>query len=265
MNSQQELKRLALGVEYDGSRFCGWQSQANGERTVQQELEKALRQVANHEVHLSCAGRTDTGVHGLGQVAHFDSTAQRNPRNWVLGTNVNLPDDVNITWAQWVDNDFHARFSALSRSYLYRILNRSARSAIYDKRATWIYRPLDVSLMQEAAATFVGTHDFSSYRAVRCQAHSPVRTVSHLSLKQRGDLIEMRISADGFLHHMVRNIAGVLISIGQGDNPVGWAQQILDAKDRTKGGMTASSDGLYFMGVEYPQQFDIPATATTIF
>jgi len=252
------LKRLALGIEYDGRGFCGWQSQANGERTVQQELEKALSKVADHPVNLSCAGRTDTGVHGLGQVVHFDSTADRNARNWILGTNIHLPDDINVTWAKWVDSEFHARFSAVSRSYRYRILNRTARSSIYDGRATWIYRPLSAHLMAEASQIFLGQHDFTSYRTVRCQAKSPIRTIEKISVTQALDIIEIKITADGFLHHMVRNIAGMLIAIGQGDKPVKQAVDVLGYKDRTKSEMTASADGLYFESVTYPEKYDLP-------
>ncbi len=252
--------RVAMGVEYDGTAYHGWQMQGDVV-SVQQGLEEALSRVANHPVVVHCAGRTDAGVHGLGQVIHFDSDAKRTSRNWVLGCNVNLPDDINITWAQPVSDEFHARFSAVSRSYRYIILNRMTRSAIWRDRAVWIHRPLDERRMAEAATCLLGTHDFSSYRALGCQAKSPVRTVTGLSVIRDGERIIMEISADGFLHHMVRNIAGVLIAIGEGDRPVEWAREVLDYRNRTLGGVTAPPQGLYLLQVGYPERFNLPRTA----
>ncbi len=252
--------RVAMGVEYDGTAYHGWQMQ-DDVVTVQQRLEEALSKVANHPVIVHCAGRTDTGVHGLGQVIHFDSNAVRTPRNWILGCNVNLPHDINISWAQPVSGEFHARFSAVSRSYRYIILNRMTRSAIWRDRAVWIHRPLDEERMAEAARFLVGTHDFSSYRALGCQAKSPVRTVTELSVRRDGDQITIEISADGFLHHMVRNIAGVLMAIGEGDRPVEWAQEVLEYRDRTLGGVTAPPQGLYLLRVGYPEHFKLPRAA----
>lgn len=249
--------RVAMGVEYDGTAFHGWQTQGDV-RTVQQELEKAVSRVADHPVTIHCAGRTDTGVHGVGQVVHFDTEAARTPRNWVLGTNVNLPGDVSITWAQPVADDFHARFSAISRSYRYRILNRANRSSLWRDRAVWIHRPLDERRMQAAAAYLVGTHDFSSYRALACQAKSPVRTVTELRVTREREQIVIDISANGFLHHMVRNIAGVLIAIGEGDQPVTWTRDVLQYRDRTLGGVTAPPQGLYLMQVGYPEEYGLP-------
>jgi tRNA pseudouridine38-40 synthase len=246
-----------MGVEYDGTAYHGWQTQGDV-TTVQERLEEALSRVANHSVKVHCAGRTDTGVHGLGQVIHFESDADRRSRNWILGCNVNLPDDININWAQPVSDEFHARFSALSRSYRYIILNRMTRSAIWRNRAVWIHRPLDEERMAKAARVLVGTHDFSSYRALGCQAKSPVRTVTGLSVAREGEQITIDISADGFLHHMVRNIAGVLIAIGVGDRPVGWAQEVLEYRNRTLGGVTAPPQGLYLLRVGYPEQFNLP-------
>lgn len=250
--------RIALGVEYDGSSFCGWQIQQQGVRTVQAELETALARVANHPVRVICAGRTDTGVHAIGQVVHFDTEAQRNPRNWVLGGNTNLPEDVNILWAKQVPDEFSARFSAQSRHYCYRILNRKVRSSLLARRVTWVHRPLDAERMHQAAQALVGEHDFSSYRALGCQAKSPVRTMHKLMVQRQGDLIELSLHANAFLHHMVRNIAGVLIAIGQGEQSVIWADEILQRRDRTQGGVTAPPDGLYFVKVEYPAAFDLP-------
>ena len=250
--------RVALGVEYDGSAFHGWQAQQEGVRTVQTELEAALTKVANHRLRVVCAGRTDTGVHALGQVVHFDTQAQRTERNWLLGANVNLPKDVSVIWARPVSEDFSARFSALSRKYRYFILNRTSRSAVLAKRVTWTHRPLDVSRMQEAARPLVGEHDFSSYRALSCQAKSPTRTLYQLEVERHGDFVVLSLHANAFLHHMVRNIAGVLMAIGRGDRDVGWAAEVLQLRDRTLGGVTAPPDGLYFEQVEYPEDFDIP-------
>jgi tRNA pseudouridine38-40 synthase len=225
---------------------------------VQTELEAALAKVANHSLRVVCAGRTDTGVHALGQVVHFDTEAQRTERNWLLGTNVNLPMDVSLTWARPVSDDFSARFSALSRRYRYFILNRSSRSAVLAKRVTWTHRPLDVSRMREAAGSLVGEHDFSSYRALGCQAKSPVRTLHELQVERHGDFVVLSLHANAFLHHMVRNIAGVLMAIGRGDRPIAWAGEVLQLRDRTLGGVTAPPDGLYFEQVEYPKEFNIP-------
>ena len=249
--------RWALGVEYDGSAFHGWQTQADVV-TVQQQLEQALSRVADHPVSVQCAGRTDTGVHGLGQVVHFDSPAKRSSRSWILGSNVNLPPQINVNWAQPVANEFHARFSATSRSYRYLILNRMTRSAVWRDRAVWVHQPLDEKRMAAAASALVGRHDFSSYRALGCQAKSPVRTISELSVTRGADRITIDVTADGFLHHMVRNIAGVLIAIGEGERPVAWSAEVLQHRDRTLGGVTAPPQGLYLVGVGYPAHFGLP-------
>ena len=252
------MSRVALGVEYDGSDFCGWQMQKSGVRTVQEELETALSSVANAPVRVHCAGRTDTGVHGVGQVVHFDTEAQRSPRSWILGANANLPFDVNVTWSKLVDEAFHARFSAVSRAYRYVILNRMTRSCLHRNRAVWTHRPLDANRMHEAAQSLVGTHDFSSFRAQGCQAKSPVRILSYLDVSRQGDRIIIDVGANAFLHHMVRNLAGVLMTIGRADEPIGWAQEVLERRDRTKGGVTAPPEGLYLMHVGYPDEFEIP-------
>ena len=250
--------RIAFGIEYDGSRYHGWQAQLQGVRTVQAVVETAVARVAAHDVRVVCAGRTDTGVHATGQVIHIDSSAQRSPRNWLLGTNANLPDDVNVTWVTAVPNDFHARFSATGRRYRYLILNRDARSSLMSRRVTWVHRRLDSERMHRAGQTLVGTHDFSSYRALACQAKSPVRELRSLEVTRRGDLIEIAVSANAFLHHMVRNIAGVLMAIGRGERAVEWAAEVLALRDRTLGGVTAPSDGLYLTRVEYPEGYRIP-------
>lgn len=246
-----------MGVEYDGSAFHGWQLQGDV-RTVQEDLEIAVSRVADHPVRMHCAGRTDTGVHALGQVVHFDTHAHRSERSWVLGTNVNLPPDVNVRWARPVGPDFHARFRALARHYRYLILTRGTRSALMRDRAVWVHRSLDLEPMRLAAADLVGEHDFSSFRAIGCQAKSPVRTVHYVDLDRRGELLELRIGANGFLHHMVRNIAGVLMAIGRGDEPVSWVRDLLHVRDRRCGGVTAPPCGLYFVQADYPPELGIP-------
>ncbi len=250
--------RIAMGVEYDGSGFCGWQLQDGGVRTVQGEVEKAVGKVANHPVRVYCAGRTDTGVHGTGQVIHFDTEAERSERAWVFGANANLPKDVCILWARPVSGDFHARFSAQSRAYRYVIYNRHVRPTFLAHRVSWDFRELDVTRMRAAAAFLKGEHDFSSYRAVACQAHSPVRTVTRLEVERHGEFIVIDIEANAFLHHMVRNIAGVLMSIGAGEHEPEWALEVLEARDRTVGGVTAPPYGLYLTRVDYPAEFAIP-------
>jgi tRNA pseudouridine38-40 synthase len=255
--------RIALGVEYDGSQFCGWQAQKDDVATVQEALEAGLSTVAAQPVKVVCAGRTDTGVHGVGQVVHFETTTERSARSWVLGTNANMPKAVSVQWARPVSEEFHARFSALARSYRYVILNRFSRPTFARGRVTWEHRPLDEERMQQAAQHLIGEYDFSSYRAVACQAHSPVRTVSRLEVNRHEDLITIDIEANAFLHHMVRNIAGVLITIGAGEQDTGWSREVLEHRDRTLGGVTAPPHGLYFMRVQYPPEFEIPALSNT--
>lgn len=257
--------RIALGIEYDGSAFHGWQAQQEGVRTVQVAVEKALSRVADHPLRVVCAGRTDTGVHALGQVVHFDSEARRTERNWLLGANLYLPDDVSVTWARAVREDFSARFSAVSRRYRYFILNRTARSAVLAGRITWTHRSLDAERMQRAAQVLVGEHDFSSYRALGCQAKSPVRTLHSVRVERQGEFVVLSLHANAFLHHMVRNIAGVLMAIGRGDQPEEWAAEVLGLRDRTLGGVTAPPHGLYFESVHYPPEFAIPAPSPSGF
>lgn len=249
--------RIAMGVEYDGSAFHGWQLQEDV-RTVQEDLENAVSRVADHRVRMHCAGRTDTGVHALGQVVHFDTHARRSERSWVLGTNVNLPSDVNVRWAGPVGPDFHARFRATARHYRYLILSRGTRSALMRDRAVWVHRSLDLEPMRLAATDLVGEHDFSSFRALGCQAKSPIRQVHYVDLDRRGELLELRIGANGFLHHMVRNIAGVLMAIGRGDERVSWVRDLLQIRDRSRAGVTAPPHGLYFVQADYPPEFGIP-------
>jgi tRNA pseudouridine38-40 synthase len=249
--------RVAMGVEYDGSAYHGWQVQHHA-GTVQERLQQAVSRVADHPVVLHCAGRTDAGVHALEQVVHFDTRASRSERSWVLGTNVNLPPDVGVRWARPVSGNFHARFSATARHYRYLILCRPTRSALWRDRAVWTHRDLELQSMRQAAGDLVGEHDFSSFRALACQAKSPVRRVHYLNLTRRGDLIELAIGANGFLHHMVRNIAGVLMTIGRGEAPASWVRDLLTVRDRTRGGITAPPQGLYFVRPDYPEDFGLP-------
>ncbi len=257
------MTRIALGIEYDGSRYCGWQRQQHSP-SVQQTLEKVLSGIADHPVTVTCAGRTDTGVHAVAQVVHFDLHSTRPERAWLLGGNTRLPDDVSIAWARPVADDFHARFSAVSRSYRYIILNRTTPRAVLAKRVTWIYHPLDSERMAMAASLLLGQHDFSSFRAAGCQAKSPVRTVESIAVSRSGDFIYLDIRANAFLHHMVRNIAGVLIEIGKGERPVEWVAELLTLRDRKSGGVTAPPHGLYFTGVGYPDRFGIDAVGPTV-
>lgn len=250
--------KIALGIEYDGSNYHGWQRQS-GLQTVQEQLENALSVVAAYPVTVSCAGRTDTGVHAMGQVVHFETESQRSERAWILGTNSNMPNSVTVRWVKFVADDFHARFSALSRRYRYIIYNNPLRPAIARHAVTWHYRYLDAARMQQGAQYLLGEHDFTSYRALGCQAKNPVRKILHISVARINDLIILDVTANAFLHHMVRNIVGVLINIGAGHQEPIWAQQVLQVKDRTLGGVTAPPYGLYFMEASYPKHFEIPA------
>jgi tRNA pseudouridine38-40 synthase len=250
--------RIAMGVEFEGQNYKGWQIQKNGLTTVQGELTKAISQVANHPVHIVCAGRTDTGVHAAHQVFHFDTNATRKPFGWSVGPNGLMDKDIRIQWAKDVGHSFHARFSAQSRRYRYVIYNNAMQPGNMPDGMTWERKPLDEELMHQAAQILVGKHDFSSYRAVGCQAASPVRTIEHLTVRRYGKMIVLDAKADGFLYHMIRNIAGVLIEIGAGQAPVQWAQQVLDYKDRNQGGVTAKPHGLYFVDAMYDDKFELP-------
>jgi tRNA pseudouridine38-40 synthase len=206
-----------------------------------------------------CAGRTDAGVHASGEVAHFDTPAGRSVRSWVLGANSELPADVSLGWAHPVPDHFHARYSAEARTYRYLILNRSARAALYAHRAAWVHRPLDAERMGEAARALVGEHDFSAFRAAECQARSPIRRLERLCVARRGDWLTIEATANAFLHHMVRNIAGLLVAVGRGDAAPAWAREVLEGRDRTRGAATAPAAGLYLVGVRYPAVFGLPA------
>ncbi|WNC73501.1 tRNA pseudouridine(38-40) synthase TruA [Thalassotalea psychrophila] len=251
--------RIALGIEYDGSNYCGWQRQ-NHVASVQEKLEKAISVVVNQPTEIVCAGRTDTGVHGTGQVVHFDSPVDRGDRAWTLGVNTNLPKDISVKWSQSVTEDFHARFSATARRYKYIIYNGTKRPAIFHKGLSHCHDHLDATLMHQAAQHLVGKHDFTSYRTVHCQSHSPVRTIIHCNVFRQGEYVVIDIKANAFLHHMVRNIAGSLMRVGRKIETVEWIDEVLAHKNRCKAGMTAPSGGLYFIEVDYPEQFNIPQT-----
>jgi tRNA pseudouridine38-40 synthase len=252
------MQRVALAVEYRGTEFHGFQVQPNGVKTVQQALEKALSIVADEKITLVCAGRTDAGVHGTNQIVHFDTLAKRSAKAWVLGTKSYLPNTISIKWAQNVSPQFHARFSALNRTYRYLISDAATSSALLHDQITWSSRPLNLEWMRQGALHLVGQHDFTSFRATQCQAKSPVRTIHYLHLIRRGGLIVLEVQANAFLHHMVRNMVGVLLAVGAGDKPPQWVQDILVAKDRSKGGVTAKPFGLYLVSVDYPSIFNLP-------
>lgn len=251
------MTRYAIGLEYDGSHFLGWQIQRQ-EPTVQGCLEKAVASVANEASRVVCSGRTDTGVHALGQVAHFDTGACRPERSWILGLNSNLPPAVSVLWIREVDDSFHARFSAFSRSYRYRILNRWIRPALESSRMSWCRYPLDADKMHEAAQALMGEHDFTSFRARACQARHAVREIQQISVARTADAVTLDITANGFLYHMVRNIAGSLIRVGRGEEPVRWMKEVLEQMDRTRAAPTAPPEGLYFLGARYPEQYSLP-------
>ena len=250
--------RIALGIEYDGTAYNGWQRQRHG-TGIQSIVEDALSLVADQRIDATCAGRTDAGVHAAAQVVHFDSTAERTNRSWVLGANSRLPQDINALWAKAVDDEFHARFSARSRKYRYLILNRLVRSSLHRNRAWWVHAPLNDVDMQTAADVLLGEHDFSAFRAAGCQASTPVRNILETQIKRQGDWVAIDVTANAFLQHMVRNIAGLLVAIGLGDEPTEWAQEVLSSRDRTKGGVAAPAHGLTLMKVNYPARFDLPS------
>lgn len=255
--------RIALGIEYTGQAYYGWQRQ-DISPTVQEVLESALSEVADETIRVVCAGRTDTGVHALQQVVHFETNSQRETKAWQLGTNTKLPKDVAVTWALNVDDDFHARFTAENRTYQYLILNRRARPAVYNGLVTWEYQPLDYERMKKASLCLLGENDFTSFRAAACQAKSPIRTIHKLEINKLGDWYVMTICANAFLHHMVRNIAGVLMAIGKGKKEINWIEEVLEAKDRTAGGVTAPPHGLYLADIKYPDKYIIPKPDTLI-
>ena len=250
------MKRYVVGIEYDGSHFAGWQWQTK-RRTVQREVEQALSRVANRPVRVICTGRTDAGVHALEQVVHFDTPALRDCHAWLMGGNANLPDDVRILWVKEAVDDFHARYSAIARFYRYIILNRKMKSALQPSQMTWCYESLDEHRMYLAAQHLVGEHDFSSFRAQNCQSKSPNRMMHFIDVYRQGEQVIIDLSANAFLHHMVRNIAGVLMAVGMGKKPIDWPLQLLEIKNREQGGVTAKPYGLYLGAVYYPEKYGI--------
>lgn len=250
-------RRLAVGIEYDGTRYAGWQHQP-GLATIQDSVQKALSAVADHPVTVAAAGRTDAGVHALGQIAHFDTRAERPVRGWVLGANGHLPPDIAINWAMEVEPSFHARYTAQGRSYRYCMLRRATRPAILRDRVCWTRATLHVEAMHDAAQALVGEHDFSSFRAVECQSTTALRHVDAITVRGEGPLVVLEISANSYLHHMVRNIAGTLMQVGAGERPPAWVAEILAARDRSRAGITAPASGLYLWRVRYPPSLQIP-------
>lgn len=260
IKADRAIRRVAISVEYDGSGYRGWQAQKHDTQVVQSQVEKALSQIADEPVQVTCSGRTDSGVHASSQVCHFDTQAERGPYNWVMGVNTQLPDDISLSWAKEVDTSFHARFSALSRQYIYLIQLSGIRGGLSRNAVAFTHKELDSQLMAQAGRLLVGTHDFNAYRSKQCQAKTSVRTLMQLNVYQHDDVIAVHVEANGFLQNMVRNIAGVLIAIGAREASVGWSRDVLESKDRTQGGVTAAPHGLYFLGATYGSEFDLPET-----
>lgn len=255
------MKRIALGLQYEGTPWQGWQTQPH-RQTVQDVLEAALEKFCCGPLPTTCAGRTDAGVHATGQVVHFDTEASRELFSWVRGVNAFLPASVAVRWAAEVEggeHGFHARFSALARTYHYLIYNHPVRSPLWSGRAGWVFRPLDEGAMMQAAQALVGEHDFSAFRAAECQALSPVRAMQAISVRRRGELVVVTLRANAFLHHMVRNIVGSLIQVGNGNRPPGWIAELLAGRNRELAAPTFSPDGLYLAQVDYDARWGLPA------
>ncbi len=249
--------RIAIGLEYDGRGFCGWQSQPSG-CGIQDSLEKAVAEIAGEKITLTAAGRTDTGVHASFQVAHFDVMAERPITAWVRGVNTFLPEGVAVTWAKAVPADFHARFAVEERGYRYVLLNHPTRPGLMAGKVGWHHRPLDERVMQLAAEKLLGRHDFSAFRAAECQAKSPEKEMRQANVSRQGDFLVCDFRADGFLHHMIRNIMGCLVHVGAGQAAPGWMEELLVRKDRTRAAPTFMADGLYLSHIRYPSRFDLP-------
>ncbi len=249
--------KIALGVSYNGSQFHGWQRQPDC-RTVQGDLEQALSHVADCPITLQGAGRTDTGVHATGQVIHIDCEVQRSTRAWVFGVNSRLPHDVSVVWAKQVDEQFHSRFSALARTYYYYIHNHPVRSSLFAHHLTWQYRPLDADAMHQAAQHLLGEQDFASFRSIQCQSKTSMRCIHEINVSRHGDLVVLSVKANAFLHHMVRNVVGTLMTVGVGKQEPDWIKQVLAAKNRCHAGETAPAYGLYLVHVDYPPEPALP-------
>jgi tRNA pseudouridine38-40 synthase len=255
--------RIALGIEYDGSAFSGWQTQPGG-TAVQDAVERALAAFVTAPVGTICAGRTDAGVHATYQVVHFDSDVERPLESWVRGVNAHLPAAVAVRWSRAVPNAFHARFGAVARRYDYWILNDPVRSPLAYRRVGWVFRPLEEPAMHAAAQGLLGSHDFTSFRAAECQARSAVRELHQCDVQRFGRLIRVRVVANAFLHHMVRNLVGTLVYVGLGRQPVEWPAQVLAARDRTQAAPTFAAEGLYLTHVQYDAGFDLPVPGDTL-
>jgi tRNA pseudouridine38-40 synthase len=249
--------RYAVGIEYVGTRYAGWQRQESLP-SVQAEVERALGIIADEQVSLVCAGRTDAGVHALRQIAHFETTAARSLDSWLMGANSELPSDIALTFVQPVTDEFHARFSALTRAYRYLVLNTSRRAPLWSGRVWWRYRTLDDSAMHASLQALCGLHDFSAFRASQCQSRVPIRRLDSISVRRFGDFVCVDVVANAFLHHMVRNIVGSAVKVGEGERPIEWIGDILGGRDRRLAGPTAPADGLYFVDVTYPAEFALP-------
>jgi tRNA pseudouridine38-40 synthase len=249
--------RIALGIEYDGSRFLGWQTQPGG-GTVQDALEAALSGIADAPAGVTCAGRTDRGVHARAQVVHFDTDAERPDSAWVRGVNGMLPESMAVLWSQRVSGDFHARYSARSRTYRYVLINRPVRPALEARYAGWYHAPLELDAMRAAAGYLLGEHDFSAFRAAECQAKSPVRTLHAIGIARSGERIEFTMRANAWLQHMVRNIVGTLVYVGKGKHPPQWTKKLLDSRDRARAAPTFGPEGLYLEAVGYEPRWNIP-------
>jgi len=252
------MQRIALGVAFNGSPYDGWQSQPGG-NTVQDQLELALANFsALPRVSTLCAGRTDAGVHGLMQVVHFDTPVQRTEHAWVRGTNRFLPRDIAVQWARQVPDSFHARASARARRYAYVLLESPVRPSVDRGQVGWVFRPLSLEAMQQASQALIGEHDFTSFRAAQCQAHSPVKVLRRLEITRRGAYWRFEFEANAFLHHMIRNIMGCLIAVGAGHQPPEWMARVLQARSRDAAAPTFSPDGLYFLGPVYDAALGLP-------
>lgn len=249
--------RIALGIEYDGACYFGWQSQPNG-FTVQDQIQRALNQITGESIGIIAAGRTDTGVHALEQVIHFDTTVARPLSAWVRGVNALLPKDIAVRWAHPVSDEFHARFSAHGRSYRYLLLNRPTRPALHTSKVGWFHQPLDIASMRTAAKLLIGEHDFSAFRAAECQAKSPVKTLYQFDITQRDHMIVFDLHANAFLHHQVRNLVGCLVYIGKGKYPPEWILTLLASRNRALAAPTFMPDGLYLRRIHYAAQWGLP-------
>ncbi|MES2935002.1 MAG: tRNA pseudouridine(38-40) synthase TruA [Pseudomonadota bacterium] len=261
------MKRIVLGIQYDGAPWQGWQTQPNG-HTVQDRLVAALKKFSQRDIAVTCAGRTDTGVHALEQVVHFDTDLDRESFSWVRGVNAFLPPSIAVRWMRTMPNDasgdFHARFSATARTYQYILYNDPIRSPLLYGKAGWVFRPLHLENMQIAAAGLIGTHDFSAFRAAQCQAKSPVKMMHEVNIERHGSMIVFTLRASAFLHHMVRNLLGSLIYVGIGNHPPAWLMEVLASRNRALAAPTFMPDGLYLVKIDYPEKWNLPETASQV-